>query len=197
MSIIGISGPARSGKDTLADLLIEVLKGNEVNCEKASFASQLKLETKDFLMQTLGIDSFTEVTEEKNIIRPFLVTWGTHVRRKLDPNVWIKSVEDNLNSDVVTIIADVRYRNEYDWVRSQPDSYCLFVDRMQENGEFTPPANSEEEIENEFLRKNCDFHLSWNTVGEDKKHMLLSVAFEVLNKTVPKEASQKWIQTYR
>jgi len=88
MNIIGISGPARSGKDTLADLIIEILEANNVKCIKTSFAKQLKLECRDFLQNTIGIDSFTEKDEEKKIIRPFLVTWGTHVRRKLDPDVY-------------------------------------------------------------------------------------------------------------
>ena len=194
MSIIGICGNARSGKDTLADLLIEILQENGVKTQKLSFANQLKEESRDFLLKTIGIDSFTTDDEEKKIIRPFLVTWGTHVRRKIDPMVWVRAVEKQMDPNAVLLIPDVRYRNEYDWLREQ-DSYCVFVDRALQDGTNVPPANDEEERENLFLRANSDFQLSWGTVGEENKQWLVAVAGEVLQKTVSEETLKQWIRT--
>lgn len=81
-------------------------------------ADQLKLESKDFVFNTLGIDVFTENTEEKNIIRPFLVTWGTHVRRKLDPDIWIKKIQESVEENSILIVPDIRFKNEFDWVKT-------------------------------------------------------------------------------
>ena len=89
-TIIGICGNARCGKDTMAELIQEALADINVKSKKINLADSLKDELRDLVDKTLGIDVYTDNTEEKTIIRPLLVTWGSHVRRKLDPNVWIK-----------------------------------------------------------------------------------------------------------
>lgn len=195
MKIIGLSGAARSGKDTFADLLIHILTERGIKCSKTSFAKQLKIECKDFVEKTLGIDIFTEDSHEKSIIRPLLVTWGTHVRRKLDPNIWINHLESSLSEDQVTIVTDVRFQNEFDWLRSK-GGYSIFIDRVDENGNNIQPANSDEEENNILLKQKCDFHLTWSTLSEDKMSWLVAVAHEVLLKTVPEEEIESWTQTY-
>ena len=83
-NIIAIGGNARSGKDTLGRNLVYILKEYGIKAKTYSFADQLKQETDEFLKKTLGISAFTENDDEKNIIRPFLVFWGTEIRRKMD-----------------------------------------------------------------------------------------------------------------
>jgi hypothetical protein len=195
MSIIGICGNARSGKDTMADLIIEVLSDIGVKSAKTAFANELKKECRDFVMNTIGIDTFTEKTEEKNIIRPLLVTWGSEIRRKLNPDVWVEKVEKSLAPNQVTIISDVRFENEFNWLRGL-DSYCIFVDRVDENGNQVQPANDYEKENNEFLRANCDFHLTWSTVGDGNLKALKSVVIEVLEKTIDPNKIAQWTQTF-
>jgi hypothetical protein len=195
MSIIGICGNARSGKDTLANLIVEVLEDINVKSEKLALADELKLECQDFVFKTIGIDVFTENTEEKSIIRPLLVAWGTHVRRKIDPDIWINKAASKMKSDRVTIITDIRYPNELSWLRKQ-DSYCIFVDRIDESGQFIPPANTEEEQNYTFMKDNSDFQLTWSTVGCDNLHELKDVAIAVLEKTVSEEKIHSWTQTF-
>jgi hypothetical protein len=195
MSIIGICGNARSGKDTMADLIIEVLSDIGVKSAKTAFANELKKECRDFVMNAIGIDTFTEKTEEKNIIRPLLVTWGSEIRRKLNPDVWVEKVEKSLVPNQVTIISDVRFQNEFNWLRGL-DSYCIFVDRVDENGNQVQPANDYERENNEFLRGNCDFHLTWSTVGDGNLKALKSVVVEVLEKTIDPNKIAQWTQTF-
>lgn len=193
MKIIGISGPARSGKDTLGDNFLEILQEWGIKCNKQSFANQLRIETDDFLQKTLGISAFTQKDEEKNIIRPFLVTWGTHVRRKLDPDIWIKSVEKSLTDDSVTIISDVRFENEFQWIKDM-GGYCVFVDRYTPQGKLVPAANQDEEEHTMKLRAKCDHSFAWDTISNDQ--WLVAIAYEVLLKTVPEKELEKWTQTY-
>ncbi len=193
MSIIGISGPARSGKDTLADHLHKILTESGIKCEKTSFAKQLRLECQDFVKNTIGIDVFTENEEEKKIIRPFLVTWGTHVRRKLDRDVWVKAVEKNLNENAVTIVSDVRFDNELEWIQKN-NGYCIFVDRVLQNGTLVQPANEDEAKNTIPLREKTDHFFVWNTITEPS--WLSAIAYEVLTKTVPEEQLALWKKTY-
>jgi hypothetical protein len=195
MSIIGICGNARSGKDTMADLMIEVLADIGVKAKKIALADELKEECRDLVWKNLGIDVFTSDSQEKNIIRPLLVTWGTHVRRKLDPDVWIKKAVEKMTGDELIIISDIRFQNELEWLRSK-DSYCFFVERIGENGEVVPPANEEEAVNSPLLKENSDFQLSWATVGDDNVQILKSVIVEIIEKTVSEEAIKSWTQTF-
>lgn len=193
MKIIGISGAARSGKDTFADCLIDILNENGVKAKKMSFANQLKLEVRDFLRQTIGIDSFTQDDEEKKIIRPFLVTWGTEVRRKQNPNIWIESVEKQLQDDCINIITDVRFENEMNWLKEK-EGYSIFISRQLKDGSIVPPANETEKENNESLINRADFQLSWNTV--DNLDWLTAVAYETLINLSSEEEIKSWTQTY-
>ena len=194
-SIIGICGNARSGKDTMASLISEALSDIGIKNEIISFASSLKEETREFIQQTLGIDTFTDKTEEKQIIRPFLVFWGTHVRKKIDPLVWVKKAIEKMDDNKVYIISDVRFPDEMKWLRSQ-DSYCIFLDRIDEGGQFIPPANEEEALNNPILKEKSDFQLTWKTVEDGNTKILKPVAVSVLEKTINEEQIALWTQIY-
>lgn len=193
-TIIGICGNARCGKDTMAELIQEVLADINVKSKKINLADSLKDEVREFVDKTLGIDVYTDNTEEKTIIRPLLVTWGTHVRRKLDPNVWIKQAAEKMTEQCVYIVPDIRFPNELEWLR-QHKSYCIFIDRM-DGDKIVPPANPEEAENNPILKENSDFQLTWQTVGAENKRMLKQVAVEVLEKTVSEKEIESWTQTF-
>jgi hypothetical protein len=192
-TIIGIAGPARSGKDTLCNQFLEIFQEMGIKAKRSALADQLKLESKDFIFNTLGIDVFTEKTEEKNIIRPFLVTWGTHVRRKLDPDIWIKKIQESIEENSILIVPDIRFKNEFDWVKSN-NGYMFFIDRIDENGNQVPDANADEAENNVFLRENADSSFTWNTT--DDKKILISVAFEIISNIISEEEFSLWKQTY-
>lgn len=192
-TIIGIAGPARSGKDTLCNQFLEIFQEMNIKAKRSALADQLKLESKDFIFNTLGIDVFTEKTEEKNIIRPFLVTWGTHVRRKLDPDIWIKKIQDSIEENSILIVPDIRFKNEFDWVKNN-NGYMFFVDRINENGELVPDANQDEAENNTFLRESSDHSFVWSTT--DDKKILISVAFEIISNTISDQQLSLWRQTY-
>ena len=157
MTIIGISGLARSGKDTLFKFLSEKLKSSNVSSKRLAFADELKEECDDFLKKNIGISAFTEINTEKEIIRPFLVCYGTKVRRRLDKNCWINRLSNKLksiNQDYI-FITDVRYENEIEWVKSQGGK-TIHIER---HGNIAP---NEEELKNDpILKKRSQYRVKW------------------------------------
>ena len=85
MKILGISGLARSGKDSFYELCKPFLDKEGVKHRRMAFADELKEEADLILSKYVGISAFTENAEEKKVIRPLLVTYGTHIRRKINP----------------------------------------------------------------------------------------------------------------
>lgn len=180
--IIGISGSARSGKDTFAILAQEVLKKgkSEVKIAKAGFADAVKQDCHRLLVQHAGISAYTEHPDEKVLIRPLLVAYGTSLMRKLNKDVWINRMQPRLDLaktiNASLLITDVRYKNEIEWIKKN-GGICIYID--QENN---PPANSEEKRNDPMLRELSEFIVSWPKVGEEKIKSLKPFVTKTLKK---------------
>lgn len=125
--IIGLTGPAKVGKDTMA----VVLTG--ARWRRVAFADSLKSDalkalTHMFDKSQLGYEhrptwAWFSDPERKEMVRPFLVAFGAGARRLIDPLYWIKRAERDYMSDIDRpsgfryVISDVRYQNEVDWIR--------------------------------------------------------------------------------
>lgn len=164
-NIIGVTGFARSGKDTFYKYSSQAL--NRAKCHRYAFADALKEECDAFLQANLGISAFTEEAEEKELIRPFLVTYGTGIRRKLDPLCWIKKVEKSIvknhpasNKNFI-FITDVRFKNEAEWVKSLGG---LIV---QVTREGFGPANPDEHTQSSLIKPFVDLHVMWPSFGAE------------------------------
>lgn len=187
--IIAICGNARSGKDTLGENLVLLLAEMGIKAKTCSFAEQLRIEVDDLLKKTIGISSFTKDNKEKKIIRPFLVFWGTELRRKIDKQIWVRKLNDSLVEDIVHIITDLRFENEFDWVKEN-NGDVVFLSRVAENGSIVPPANKYELKNNSKLSSLADINFSWLTT--DDKAMLESLSYEVLNNILTDEKLLLW-----
>jgi hypothetical protein len=121
MKLIGISGKKRCGKDTVADILIDIYK----DTIKASFAAALKIE----VARATGFD-IKYMDSHKENFRLLYQGWGTDFRRKLfGENYWVNKLHETLQyidsreeecgiGEHFTVITDVRFPNEYDYVKS-------------------------------------------------------------------------------
>lgn len=151
VKIFGISGVARSGKDTFADFII---KKHPKTFVKQSMAYEVKKDLDPFLKEKLGISAFTEESEEKEIIRPMLITWGTDVMRKLDKDCWVKKINkkiiENSRLGFITIVPDIRFLNEFDFV-AQNKGVLVHV---KQQGKF---PIGDLELETETLEEKADF----------------------------------------
>ena len=66
---IGLTGRARSGKDTFAEIFINESKKEGKTVKVLSLANALKKDVEDFLRDKCGYNVWSQVTEEKNKYR--------------------------------------------------------------------------------------------------------------------------------
>jgi hypothetical protein len=170
MIVIGITGFAQSGKDTLYKCLEKILSERGINTERYALADELKLHLNEFTMKYLGISAFTNDPDEKALIRGLMVEYGKTQRKKTKGQYWThlldKKVEDSLFSKYVPIITDIRYQ-EYEkdegyWVRKFWRGRLVHVTRFDKGQEITAP-NAEEELNIPILKGYSDFRLVWHT----------------------------------
>jgi hypothetical protein len=111
--MIGISGLARSGKDTLAKHLAEIIKSNlGVEVKILSFADKIKWQMKDITYDHYGINVYTEDTNEKQIIRDILVSHGETMKKIHGRTIWADLIIDNIKKSkekFFPIVSDVRF----------------------------------------------------------------------------------------
>lgn len=155
IEILGLCGIARCGKDSFADFLVQNYPDT---FKKASFAYEIKKDLDLFLTEKLGISAFTEDAKEKEIIRPMLIAWGTDViRNNYDKNHWIKKINEkiieNSKKKYITIIPDVRFRNELEWVNRKGKSIYIERENCKPKGHI--------ELETLKLKNDNNFTLKW------------------------------------
>jgi hypothetical protein len=187
--IIAIAGNARCGKDTLGKNISELLNEYGIKSSTYSFADELKRETDRFLLETIGISAYTDNDEEKLVIRPFLVFWGTEIRRKINPRIWVDKVFQRIKSDEVAIITDLRFDNEFEFVKSNNGS-VIYLSRINTDGSYVGPANVYEKTNNDFLAKNADSNFTW--LSSNDSSLLKSLSNEALETILTEERFAQW-----
>ena len=137
MTIIGISGYARSGKDLFTSVAQKVLKEHGLKSEKFALAYELKNDLKSLIKDKTGIDVFTEKTEEKNIIRPLLVAYGDVMRKTSEGTYWTNKVAQRIiksKADIV-FITDIRYdvypEDECTWLRNKMNGKLVHITKFK------------------------------------------------------------------
>lgn len=124
---IGLSGYAGSGKDTIADILIE--RGYE----RITFAGKLRdavyafdpivdISSDGELMRLSSFKGMTYQEQKDNLpeFRRALQTMGTEVGRNIfGENFWVDIAFANLDVNQKYVITDARFPNEYDAVMAR------------------------------------------------------------------------------
>jgi hypothetical protein len=119
--VIGLSGYASSGKDTVAQFLIE-----EHGFEKIAFADPIRnmllamnpivhgVQLKE-LVDEYGWD----LAKQRPEVRHYLQVLGYSARINIDPEVWVRAAFRKLNNEAYSkyVITDVRFRNEAEAIK--------------------------------------------------------------------------------
>jgi phosphoribulokinase len=174
--IIGISGAARVGKDTLCRALIRFFNSKDIKAERKSIAGDtIKKDLKSLIKNKANINSFTEDIYEKTLIRPLLVEYGKLMRNQTKGRYFIERI--NYNDNNIIIIPDIRYaeyeEDELFWLKNEKHGFLIFVEH-----DFVSDANETEKINNKIIKKQADYKLKWSTLNESNP-----IDLEKINKT--------------
>ena len=170
--IIGISGVAGSGKDTLFSLISSRVK----NCKRYSLADELKKEVTPWCLEQYSIDPLNCTREEKELIRDFLVFHASRKRQETNGRYWIDKIANNINNSnsnqFHSIITDIRYddfeNDEVNWLKNELGGVLIHVSQYKVEERlnsvkkvFRAPANSEESRNEPKLQAKADYKISW------------------------------------
>jgi len=187
---IGIGGVARAGKDSFANSLLNLLKADGYNVIRSSLAEPLKHDCKEFISNKLGLDVWTDDTQEKAIFREMLVWYGKVKRQQTEGKYWTdlltKKVE--IEAPEVCIIPDIRYsqypEDEVFWIKEKMKGALIHVQRRDINNDIIPPANMDESINDKLVKDNADYQLEWPTVGSDELYVLDQTVKNIYNEII-------------
>lgn len=168
--MIGLTGVARSGKDTFYSILKKYLEEKGIKSQRLAFADALKNELYDFTKDKFKIDLLNCAPENKEIVRPLMVAYGKCRRIQTDGKYWTNIIQPEVNKliskNIVPIVTDVRYieykEDEYSWIKSH-NGILIHISRKLDDGSIIPPANIEEKSNDNKLKAVADYSLCWET----------------------------------
>ncbi len=157
--MIGISGLARSGKDTLAKNLAKIITSElGLEVKTLSFADKIKWQMKDVINDHYNISPYTEDTEEKQIIRDILVSHGETMKKIYGETIWADLIINNIKNSkdkFFPIISDVRFDFEAKRVKEN-DGLVVHISKIGNQ-----PPNEIEAKNDPLVQKVADICHSW------------------------------------
>jgi hypothetical protein len=201
--VIGLSGVAQSGKDTFASILESRLQKAGRRVKKIALADPLKSDCNDFITKNFGFSAFTQVPEEKTLIRPMFVWYGDAQRKRTGGRYWINKAQEVINHTDFDfyIITDVRYahytQDEIYWLQEELNGVVCHISKWtpmpisslrgeyacpQAFKEYVQPANDHEALNDPKIKALADYKVDWKHVDGVSPSELVHV--DSLNKHV-------------
>ena len=192
---LGLSGLAGTGKDTFYKYLKTTLNKNLFKVKRYSLGDCLKEDAKEWCVKKYSIDPTNCTREEKNFIRPFLVSHASIMRAKSNGRYWIdllqKKIDSEENQDIdLAVITDIRY-HEYDndevfWVKEELGGILVHLTRYYTeynvsgipSTKYLQPINEDERRNDPSVKIVSDLKLEIYDVGTEEK----DIEEEVLEK---------------
>jgi len=168
MIFIGIGSAARVGKDSLGKILIEKFAKTGLVAKRFALADPLKDKLDTFVQKEFGFSAFTEITEEKALIRPLLVAFGGAKRAQTKGRYWTQILEEKASRDAlcdIAVVTDLRYAelgesDEAFWIKNK-GGILIHVTRLGENGKQIPYVNEDEARNDVLVKEMADFKFEW------------------------------------
>lgn len=146
MVLIGLIGYKHSGKDTMADYLVQ-----KYGFKKHAFADPVKQACRIMFQlekEQLDDPQLKEVLDERWGMTPrqMMQKFGTDmVRCMLGDDFWVKNMDMKIQKETNNniVISDVRFRNEAEWVRQNNGVLIRIVDGKTQHTD-THPSETEQ-----------------------------------------------------
>jgi len=198
--MIGISGVARAGKDTLAKYLKSIIE-REMKCdvEIVHLADKLKSDLDKLISCNFNFQVFSENDQEKQLMRPILVSYGEAMKKKWGKDVWMKKLHEEIKSrknKKFFIIADARFDFEIDYIRDEFSGFSVHVSKINNEGVLiSKPANDVEKENDPLAQEKCDIIHSWPEYQPDKMEECKAHA-QMIWQMAKQQKGDQWKKTY-
>ena len=169
-NIIGLGGIAQSGKDFFFTNLKKTTKRNVI---RFAIADELKKELFSLIKNTYNVDIFNCSAEDKEKIRPMLLSHGKIRRNESKGRHWINKISEKVkdaakDEENIVVITDIRYdefaEDEVDWVKKELNGFFVHISKYTEDKGvklFGLPPNEDEAINNPKLIEKADYLIQW------------------------------------
>ena len=91
-----------------------------------------------------------------------MICYGTSLMRKKDPDCWInklqKTIDINNSSGIISLVCDIRFENEADWIHKNNG----ILINLERSG--TEPADENEKFNGPILKSKSDLNVDWQHV---------------------------------
>ena len=194
--VIGLTGPAQSGKDSFFSIANDYFKSLNVRCKRIALADNLKNDLKDFIFDKFKLNIFNLRSEDKELIRDLMVVYGKIKRQQSEGKYWTNLIKNQMIKDManydILFVTDIRYAyypdDELSWLRSFKSNMLVHISRLDKNGLIIPPRNQEEAQNDPILKKDADAMLCWHTTEDSL--LRKKEAEEVLKKIYEKYSNR-------
>lgn len=205
---IGISGVARSGKNLFCDISKKIISEKYgLTCSSYALAFSLKNDCKEFVKDKLGLDVFTEETEEKKIFREMLVWYGDVKRKQSHGRYWTEKLQSEMEKDDsdVIFITDIRHnfypKDEVYWINNDLNGKLIHIskytygfptDGRRIRGDiantnqkiWVEPVNDHERWNDPKVKAEADYVVEWPHVKSEGKTYQDIINDDQLNKII-------------
>lgn len=193
-----MSGVARSGKNLFCSLASEIFeKKFGVSTKTYSLAYTLKRECEKYVKDTYELNVFSEITEEKEKFRDYLVSYADVKRKQTNGKyfheILEKEISKDLDSDVI-FISDIRFfeypTDEVPWLLDTMRGTLIHVSKYKYdnnlNKVFYPPANVTEAFNDPLVKSCANKIVKWQNAAEisDLRNIVYDTIFDLTKRNL-------------
>ena len=195
ITVLGVSGYARCGKNTFVEIAKNILTKNNYTVIELAFANKLKSEVQEMLRKSgFSLDVLHLSADEKERVRPLFVFWGCQRRFESEGGLyWVNRVDDQLQDIIndaqiggmstdrmIALVSDVRFPNEAKWVHDKWDGQVIHLKKWQsewrkggQDGSdeflvkvYDSAPNEEEAKQDPLVEVTADVKTEWEGKGK-------------------------------